>query len=63
MTKIAKTVQMDRDTVKTAAAAGRSQTALDALDNGQLDLEQAAIVATFFLMWTFVQRVGTVTAP
>ncbi|OZC62673.1 hypothetical protein CH267_00575 [Rhodococcus sp. 06-621-2] len=47
VTKIAKTVQMDRDTVKTAAAAGRSQTALDALDNGQLDLEQAAIVATF----------------
>ena len=47
VTKISKTVQMDRDVVKTAAAAGRSQTALDALDNGQLDLEQAAIVATF----------------
>lgn len=47
VTKISKAVQMDRDTVKTAAAAGRSQTALDALDNGQLDLEQAAIVATF----------------
>lgn len=47
VTKISKTVQMNRDTVKTAAAAGRSHTALVALDGGQLNLEQAAIVATF----------------
>lgn len=47
VTKIAKTVQLGRETVKVAGAAGRSQTALDALDSGQLDLEQAAIVATF----------------
>jgi ParB family chromosome partitioning protein len=46
-TKISKAVQMPRDQVKTAAAAGRSQTALDALDGGQLDLEQAAVLATF----------------
>ncbi|OZC56598.1 hypothetical protein CH267_10510 [Rhodococcus sp. 06-621-2] len=46
-TKISKAVQIPRDQVKTAAAAGRSQTALDALDGGQLDLEQAAVLATF----------------
>ncbi|WP_179276885.1 ParB/RepB/Spo0J family partition protein [Rhodococcus sp. RS1C4] len=46
-TKISKAVQMPREQVKTAAAAGRSQTALDALDGGQLDLEQAAVLATF----------------
>jgi ParB family chromosome partitioning protein len=47
VTKISKSVQIDKGTVKTAAAAGRSQTALDALDAGQLDLEQAAVLATF----------------
>ena len=47
VTKISKAVQMPRDQVKTAAAAGRSQTALDALDGGQLDLEQAAVLAVF----------------
>ena len=46
-TKIAKSVQVKRDTVKAGAAAGRSQTALDALDAGQLTLEQAAVVAVF----------------
>ncbi|MCZ4277448.1 ParB/RepB/Spo0J family partition protein [Rhodococcoides yunnanense] len=46
-TKISKAVQMPRDQVKTAAAAARSQTALDALDGGQLDLEQAAVLAVF----------------
>ncbi|MDZ7931212.1 MAG: ParB N-terminal domain-containing protein [Rhodococcus sp. (in: high G+C Gram-positive bacteria)] len=46
-TKIAKSVQVKRETVKAGAAAGRSQTALDALDAGQLDLEQAAVVALF----------------
>jgi ParB family chromosome partitioning protein len=48
VTKIAKTLQYDkRDTVKTAGTAGRSETALGALDSGQLDLEQAAVVAVF----------------
>ncbi|ORI13537.1 hypothetical protein BJI47_23225 [Rhodococcus sp. 1168] len=47
VTKISKAVQMDREQVKTATAAGRSQTALDALDSGQFDLEQASIIATF----------------
>jgi ParB family chromosome partitioning protein len=47
-TKIAKTMQYDnRETAKAAGTAGRSQTALDALDSGQLDLEQAAVVAVF----------------
>ncbi|TFI40929.1 ParB/RepB/Spo0J family partition protein [Rhodococcus sp. 1R11] len=45
--KIAKSVQVKRETVKAGAAAGRSQTALEALDAGQLDLEQAAVVALF----------------
>ena len=45
-TKIAKTMQYDnRDTAKAAGTAGRSQTAIDALDAGQLDFEQAAVVA------------------
>ncbi|MBJ7324331.1 MAG: ParB N-terminal domain-containing protein [Rhodococcus sp.] len=47
VTKIAKTVQLGRETVKAAGSAGRSQTALAALDAGQLDLEQAAVVAVF----------------
>jgi ParB family chromosome partitioning protein len=48
VTKIAKTLQYDkRDTVKTAGTAGRSETALGALDSGQLTLEQAAVVAVF----------------
>lgn len=46
-TKIAKSVQVKRETVKAGAAAGRSQTAIAALDAGQLDLEQAAVVAVF----------------
>ncbi|OZD86698.1 hypothetical protein CH273_00870 [Rhodococcus sp. 05-339-2] len=47
-TKIAKTMQYDnRDTAKAAGTAGRSQTAREALDAGQLDLEQAAVVAVF----------------
>jgi ParB family chromosome partitioning protein len=45
--KIAKAVQVKRETVKTAGAAGRSQTAIGALDAGQLTLDQAAIVAVF----------------
>ncbi|MGB3351170.1 MAG: chromosome partitioning protein ParB [Mycobacterium sp.] len=47
-TKIAKTMQYDsRETAKAAGTAGRSQTARQALDSGQLDLEQAAVVAVF----------------
>lgn len=47
-TKIAKTMQYDnRETTKAAGTAGRSQTAIAALDAGQLDLEQAAVVAVF----------------
>ncbi|MEK8073200.1 ParB/RepB/Spo0J family partition protein [Rhodococcoides navarretei] len=45
--KIAKAVQVKRETVKAAGAAGRSQTAIGALDAGQLTLDQAAIVAVF----------------
>jgi ParB family chromosome partitioning protein len=45
--KIAKAVQVKRETVKAAGAAGRSQAAIDALDAGQLTLDQAAIVAVF----------------
>ncbi|MBY6352035.1 ParB/RepB/Spo0J family partition protein [Rhodococcoides corynebacterioides] len=46
-TKVGKAVQMPRALVKTAAAAGRSETAREAVDAGQLTLEQAAIVAEF----------------
>jgi ParB family chromosome partitioning protein len=45
--KIAKAVQVKRETVKAAGAAGRSQAAIGALDAGQLTLDQAAIVAVF----------------
>lgn len=51
-TKIAKAVQLKRDDLKRAAKIGKSASARIALDTGQLDLEQAAIVAAFSLMWT-----------
>ena len=51
-TKIAAAVQLKRDDIKQAAKIGKSATARIALDTGQLDLEQAAIVAAFSLMWT-----------
>lgn len=46
-TKVGKAVQMPREQVKTAAAAGRSDTARAAVEAGQLTLEQAAILAEF----------------
>ncbi|MFF2115047.1 ParB/RepB/Spo0J family partition protein [Rhodococcus koreensis] len=47
VTKIAKAVHLPRAQVKAAAAVGTSATARTALDSGQLDLEQAEIVARF----------------
>ena len=47
VTKISKAVHLPRGQVKAAAAVGTSATARTALDSGQLDLEQAEIVARF----------------
>ncbi|MFE5702179.1 ParB/RepB/Spo0J family partition protein [Rhodococcus koreensis] len=47
VTKISKAVHLPRTQVKAAAAVGTSATARTALDSGQLDLEQAEIVARF----------------
>jgi ParB family chromosome partitioning protein len=45
ITKIARKLSTHRDTVKAAAAVGKSPTALAALDTGQLSLTEAATIA------------------
>ncbi|WP_396932602.1 ParB/RepB/Spo0J family partition protein [Mycolicibacterium sp.] len=46
-TKVAKKLSVKRDTVKAAAAAGKSSAAMSALDTGQLSLEEAAALSEF----------------
>ena len=46
-TKIKKALQLKPDQLKQQAKVGKSAAARDALDSGQLDLEQAAIVGAF----------------
>lgn len=46
-TKVAKKLSVRRDTVKAAAAASKSNAAMDALDTGQLSLEEAAALSEF----------------
>ncbi|MCV7200831.1 ParB N-terminal domain-containing protein [Mycolicibacterium peregrinum] len=46
-TKVAKKLSVKRDTVKAAAAAGKSKDAMNALDTGQLSLEEAAALSEF----------------
>lgn len=46
-TKVAKKLSVKRDTVKAAAAAGKSDAAMKALDTGQLSLEEAAALSEF----------------
>lgn len=46
-TKVAKKLSVKRDTVKAAAAAGKSNAAMNALDTGQLSLEEAAALSEF----------------
>jgi len=47
ITKVSKTLAMDKRDVKAQAAVGKAEAARTALDAGQLDLEQAAVVAEF----------------
>ncbi|NMM91865.1 chromosome partitioning protein ParB [Rhodococcus sp. SRB_17] len=47
ITKVSKTLAMDKKDVKAQAAIGVAQAARAALDAGQLDLEHAAVVAEF----------------
>ncbi len=46
-TKVAKKLSVKRDTVKAAAAVGKSDAAMKALDTGQLSLEEAAALSEF----------------
>jgi len=46
-TKVAKKLSVKRDTVKAAAAAAKSNAAMNALDTGQLSLEEAAALSEF----------------
>ncbi|MEX3655067.1 ParB N-terminal domain-containing protein [Mycolicibacterium fortuitum] len=46
-TKVAKKLSVKRDTVKAAAAAGKSNAAMQALDTGQLSLDEAAALSEF----------------
>ncbi|MCW2092989.1 UNVERIFIED_ORG: ParB family chromosome partitioning protein [Rhodococcus erythropolis] len=47
ITKVSKTLAMNKKDVKAQAAVGKAEAARTALDAGQLDLEQAAVVAEF----------------
>lgn len=47
VTKVAKSLTIKRDTVKAAAAAGKSSAAMTALESGQLSLDEAAAVSEF----------------
>lgn len=47
VTKVAKALAVDKDTVKAASAAGKSQTAMEALATDQLSLTEAAVLAEF----------------
>ncbi|MFF1946755.1 ParB/RepB/Spo0J family partition protein [Rhodococcus qingshengii] len=47
ITKVSKTLAMNKRDVKAQAAVGKAEAARTALDAGQLDLEQAAVVAEF----------------
>ena len=47
ITKVSKTLAMDKRDVKAQAAVGKAEAARAALDSGQLDLTQAAVVAEF----------------
>ena len=47
VTKVAKLLSTKKTVVQSAEAAGKSRAAMDALNDGQLTLEQAAIVAEF----------------
>ncbi|WP_124711618.1 ParB/RepB/Spo0J family partition protein [Mycolicibacterium nivoides] len=46
-TKVAKKLSVKRDTVKAAAAAAKSNAAMNALDTGQLSLDEAAALSEF----------------
>ncbi|MEU2004692.1 hypothetical protein ACH47B_27190 [Rhodococcus sp. NPDC019627] len=52
VTKVAKAVSMPREQVKANGVIGKSEKARAAFEAGQLDMEKAAILAEFFLMWT-----------
>jgi ParB family chromosome partitioning protein len=47
VTKVAKALAVDKDTVKAAGAAGKSQVAMEALATDQLSLAEAAVLAEF----------------
>ncbi|MFF1555494.1 ParB/RepB/Spo0J family partition protein [Rhodococcus erythropolis] len=47
ITKVSKTLAMDKRDVKAQVAVGKAKAARAALDSGQLDLEHAAVVAEF----------------
>ncbi|NRH31126.1 ParB N-terminal domain-containing protein [Rhodococcus sp. MS13] len=47
ITKVSKTLAMNKKDVKAQVAVGKAEAARTALDAGQLDLEQAAVVAEF----------------
>ena len=51
-TKVAKKLAMSRDVVNAAGAAAKSATALNALNDGQLDFRQAEALTEFIVMWT-----------
>ncbi|WP_006243437.1 ParB/RepB/Spo0J family partition protein [Mycolicibacterium tusciae] len=47
VTKVAKSLSIGRDTVKSVATAAGSQAAMEALDSGQLSLAEAAVLSEF----------------
>ncbi|OBJ90337.1 ParB/RepB/Spo0J family partition protein [Mycobacterium asiaticum] len=56
ITKVAKKLSVTKDTVKAAAAVGKSETAMQHLAEGQLSLEEAAVLTEFEGMPAAISR-------